>query len=702
MNQIGFQVAEYDASLPLVVDPILVYSTYLGGSGLDQAQGIAVDSSGNAYVTGSTSSPDFPMANPSQVRYGGAGSDAFVTKLSASGNALVYSTHLGGRATDVGYGIAVDSAGNAYLTGTTDSTDFPTANSFQALHAGGINDAFVTKLNPSGNALVYSTYLGGGGSDAGYGIAVDSFANAYVTGSTSSIDFPTMNSLADYGGGVIDAFVTKLNPSGKALVYSTYLGGSGDDAGYGIAVDSVGNACVTGSTSSPDFPTASPLQARYGGAESDAFVTKLNAPGSMLVYSTYLGGNGVDAGYGIALDSAGNAYVTGSTSSPDFPTASPFQVGYGGAESDAFVTKLNAAGNALVYSSYLGGNGIDAGYGIAVDSFANAYVAGSTSSSNFPLINPFPARNADKNVYAFLTKLSAATNAPLYSTYFGGGNQDICNGIAVDSSRNAYLAGWTGSTNFPTANPLQAHYAGAGDAFVSKIGEASAFSFFPQVAAGGGYSTFFTITNTGATAASGNLILTDQQGLPLTVSSELGLGSSFALTIPSGGTFFLTANPLSAGDPPRSGWARLESLGGSLTALGTFQYVAGGSLQTIAGVQQAQPLQFATIAVDNDDSQQMYTGYAAANPTSQNISINIAVVDQNGSVVDDSLSIPLGPGQQIARYLHQDLPARLKFRGSMVLRVRDGYAFVAAALLQKQGRVTVVPVIPGKAPNVPN
>ena len=334
-DEIKFAVGTYDLSRPLVIDPVLVYSTYLGGSVQDEGHGIAVDSAGSAYVTGFTTSPDFPAAFAFQSAYVSA-RDAFVTKLNPSGNALVYSTYLGGIGDEIGFGIAVDSAGSAYVTGYTGSMNFPTAFAFQSTRACcGSDDAFVTKLNPSGTALLYSTYLGGTGSDEGNAIAVDSVGSAYVAGSTTSTNFPTAFAFQNtYGGGAVDAFVTKLNATGSALLYSTYLGGNSTDDGRAIAVDSAGSAYVTGSTDSTNFPSAS-----ANAGVNDAYVTKLSPGGTGLVYSIRLGGGGSDAGIGIALDSPGSAYVTGSTGSTDFPTASAFQNAYAGG-GDAFVTKL--------------------------------------------------------------------------------------------------------------------------------------------------------------------------------------------------------------------------------------------------------------------------------------------------------------------------------------------------------------------------
>jgi hypothetical protein len=482
-NRVGFQVAGYDPRMPLFIDP-LIYSTYLGGSGSDNGSGIAVDGSGNAYVTGYTSSTDFPTMNPLQPTNaaGNGGFNVFVAKVNATGSALVYSTYLGGSGgDDQGLGIAVDSSGNAYVTGTTDSSDFPTLRPLQPAYAGGY-DAFVTKLSPTGSTLVYSTYLGGSGYDAGYGVAVDSSDNAYATGSTTSTDFPTMHPLQPAngdGGQYEDTFAAKLSSTGSALVYSTYLGGSAFDLGFGIAVDSSGSAYVTGWTNSTDFPTMNPLQPANGGSD-DAFVAKLNPAGSALVYSTYLGGSGADQGAGIAVDGSGNAYVTGTTQSTDFPTMNPLQPSYGG-NYDAFVAKLNATGSALVYSTYLGGSGRDDGSGIAVDSLGSAFLIGYTTSANFPTVNPLqPSYGGGGD--AFVTKLNASGSALAYSTYLGGSGYDYGSGIAVDRSANAYVAGSTDSSDFPTMNPLQPSYGGGsedgyfGDAFVTVIASGPALA----------------------------------------------------------------------------------------------------------------------------------------------------------------------------------------------------------------------------------
>ena len=519
-SAVGFEVAGYDRARALVLDPVLVYSTYLGGSKGDYAGAIAVDGSGNTYVTGGTHSLDFPTAgNPRQKTLPTSQTfeNAFVSKLNASGSALIYSTYLGGTgfsgfgvsAGDFSNAIAVDGAGNAYVTGMAISRDFPTAGSPLQPAIGDASscfcgDAFVAKLDPTGSTLVYSTYLGGSNPDAGTGIAVNGAGDAFVVGFTSSSDFrtagsplqPSFHGPAFTGSGETlgDAFVAKLNFAGSALVYSTFLGGSGNDLATGIAVDATGNAFVTGYTTSTDFPSAgSPFQGTNhggtsgGGSAGDAFVAKVNPAGSALIYSTYLGGSGDDAGEAIAIDGSGNAYVTGYTRSSNFPTAgNPLQGKFAGGGSfgdDAFVAKVNSAGSALIYSTYLGGSGDEAGYGIAVDAAGNAYVTGHTNSTNFPQVSPVQAGyggsgpGSDPSGDAFVAKLNPAGSALVYSSWLGGSADDVGDGIAVDSAGNAYVAGETFSSNFPTAGrPYQGAYHGGdafdGDAFIAKVGAA--------------------------------------------------------------------------------------------------------------------------------------------------------------------------------------------------------------------------------------
>jgi hypothetical protein len=369
----------------------LVFSTYLGGSGSDEGHAIAVDSSGAVYITGRTTSSNFPVtAGAFQTASGGI-TNAFITKLEASGATLSYSTYLGGHGNgingDEGNGIAIDSSGAAYVTGFTTSSNFPiTAGAFQTVLSG-IQDAFITKLEADGKALSYSTYLGGSGRETGESIAVDSSGAAFITGLTTSTNFPTTPGAFQlaYGGGLQDAFVTKLEANGAALSYSTYLGGTGSETGHSIAIDSSGAAYVTGLTSSSNFPiTAGAFQTVLAGS-SDVFVTKFEASGATLSYSTFLGGSGLDSGSSIAVDRGGTAYITGFTTSSNFPTTpGAFQPARAGGFDDAFFTKLKADGSALGYSTYLGGNRFDEGTGIAIDSLGAAYITGTTNSSNFP------------------------------------------------------------------------------------------------------------------------------------------------------------------------------------------------------------------------------------------------------------------------------------------------------------------------------
>lgn len=492
-STVGFEVGRYDPAKPLIIDPVLSYSTYLGGTvnngNEEQGFGIAVDDSGCAYITGRAESSVFPTAGSLQA-YGGGTADAFVTKLNAAGDTLVYSTFLGGSGNDEGHSIAVDSSGSAYVTGPTNSRNYPTANAFQPTPGGGISsvgDAFVTKLTPEGNALVYSTYLGGGpfqtgnGDDKGEGIAVDALGNAYVTGSTLSDNFPTLNCFQCTRRGVNDTFVTKFDPAG-GLVFSTYFGGANDDRARGIAVDSTGNVHIAGSTASTDLPTANALQPALGG-NFDAFVAKFNATGTGLIFSTYLGGSGSDnrgtvaeAIAAITLDADGNVYLAGTTSSTNFPVVNAYQSALRGT-SDAYVAKISPTGGVLLYSTYVGGadsaGRLDQAFSIALDCADNILITGLTATRDFPTTT-----GAISAVYggdpgdAFLVKLNLShppASQLLYSTYLGGDNTDRGRSLAVDREGSAYITGLTGSSNFPTASPFQSSRAGLSDAFVSKI-----------------------------------------------------------------------------------------------------------------------------------------------------------------------------------------------------------------------------------------
>jgi YVTN family beta-propeller protein len=584
-NELRFVVGQYDHRQKLVIDPVLVYSTYLGGSAIDYATGIAVDSSGSVYVAGFTGSTNFPLSTaPEQGTFGGGNYDAFVAKLTPAGDALVYSTYIGGNGDEGADGLAVDSSGNAYVVGGTQSTNFPgvSSSSIQATY-GGSADGCVVELNAAGNALVYSTYLGGTGSDGASAIALDSSGNAYVVGQTQSTNFPgvTSSSMQAANAGGSDAFVTKISPAGTAIVYSTYLGGTGSDAAYAIAVDSSGNAFVVGQTSSTSFPgvNSNSVQPTYGGGTANGFVAELNAAGTALVYSTFLGGNGYDLPVGIALDSTGNAYVTGYTSSTNFPVSSaPFQAASGGGY-DAFVTKLNPGGTTLVYSTYLGGSGLDAAAGIAVDSSGNAYVAGETTSTSFPGVNS----SSVQSVYgggagdAFVAELNPAGSALVYSTYLGGNGADVARGIKLDSRNNIYIAGYTASTNFPLgAQPVQSTYGGGTyDAFIAKFAAGAAttttVSASPVTSVLGQQVTFTVNVRPSSSSTltpSGNVTINDGSTLLATLALTSGTATFYTFSLSVGShnitatyagdnnfaastsaTLALTVNPVTGSSP---------------------------------------------------------------------------------------------------------------------------------------------------------
>ncbi|MGI8529527.1 MAG: SBBP repeat-containing protein [Geodermatophilaceae bacterium] len=499
-DRVGIEVGQHDPALPLVIDPVLSYSSFLGGGDYDSAYGIAVDADGNTYVSGLTASYDFPGASTV------AGIDAFVTKVSPDGSQIVYSTTLGGSADERANGLALDALGNAYLTGRTESPDFPTTGRAYdrtcgtdgACNPDGLGphaDAFVTKLNASGSALVYSTFLGGSGYDNGnpnrfFGdgagdIAVDGAGNAYLTGSTQSANFPvTANAFQPSNGGGIctpgtplcqDAFVTTLNAAGTRLLYSTYLGGSDIDEGFGIALDSSRAVYVTGRAVSGNFPvTPGAVRPRSRGG-GDGFVTKFRANGTGLAYSTYLGGSGTDTASAIAVRGR-EAYVTGYTSSFDFPTTpGVFQPAKSG-DFDAFVTRLTAAGSRFVYSSYLGGltDELSDG-GIAVDATGRAYVTGTTESGEFPQRRPLDG--CTRTLGMFVTVVQAAGSGLDFSTCIDGGLNDYGTDIAVDAAGAAHVTGHSASSGsfstqrFPTtAGAFQPGFeGGALDAVVVRI-----------------------------------------------------------------------------------------------------------------------------------------------------------------------------------------------------------------------------------------
>jgi hypothetical protein len=470
-NSFTFRLSDtYNPLYAVVIDPVLEYSTYLGGAFTDVCKDIAVDGSGKALVTGLTLSSDFPFENPFGGTYGNGNYDVFITKLDEDGDELEYSTYLGGEGSEQAYGIAVDNSGNAYLTGFTDSRDFPTLSAFQPELSGRLQDAFIAKLSANGNMLIYSTYLGDpDGKDWGRAIAIDAGGNAYIAGSTDhGPGFPLISPFQSEAG---PCFVAKIGRTGSDLLFSTYLGKGKYTFVTGIAVDGDGQANVCGYTDGRSFPLQNPYQI-YQGDPFDAFVTKFTPSGSELVFSTCLGGAGWDQCYAIALDNDDNIYLTGETTSMDFPTIGAVQENHGG-RFDSFVSNLASSGESLLFSTFIGGSNPDYGRDIALDTDGNIVVCGQTGSIDFPVRNPLQANAGDVDV--FVAKISTTVPELLYSTYLGGSGREDANGIAVDGSGAAYIGGYTKSDDFPTANAHDNTFAGgvtdavAYDAFVAKL-----------------------------------------------------------------------------------------------------------------------------------------------------------------------------------------------------------------------------------------
>ena len=499
-STVTFAVGARDVTAPLVIDPVISYSTYIGGSDYEEVDAIAVDSSGEAYLFGITFSTDFPLRH-CNVQCAPAGDlDDYVAKLNRTGTALLWSTYIGGTGDDEAFGMTVDKLGNVYVAGPTLSTDFPTTpGAFQETPPGGDHDGFVAKIDSTGSRLVFSTYLGGSGHDAALTPAVDAAGDVYVVGDTNSTDLPVTDDAyqkVNHGGdctifnefdpgdcdeGGLDMFVAELNPTGSGLRYLTYLGGTGDEVGVGLAVDRSGGAYVAMETTSADYPvTSGAYQTAFAGGDgldgvnSDAAVTKLNSTGSALVYSTYLGGTGDDCFFFqcfVALDEDGHAYVASNSDSVDFPTTpGAFQENLRGVF-DETVTKFNADGTALAYSTYIGGSDLDSTVNnrtIAVRPNGEAYVSGFTYSSDYPTVDPVQGAYAGA-ADATLSVLNRSGTRLVFSTYLGGAEDDAAD-MNIDRSGAAYVAGVTCSTDYPvTEGAFQGSLAGVCDGMVTKF-----------------------------------------------------------------------------------------------------------------------------------------------------------------------------------------------------------------------------------------
>lgn len=477
----------------------LVWSTFLGGVDYDRGYSIAVDTEGHAYVTGTTWSGDFPITAGAYDESHSDYSDAFVIKVNRSGSTLDYATFLGGGDDEIGYGIAVDDLGYTYVTGWTRSIDFPNTSAAVDMKALGSEDVFITKVEPTGEGIVYSTLFGGSDDDHAYDIAIDSAGNSYVVGKTLSEDFPATAGAYDvtYNDvGFEDAFVAKLNAGGSDLVYSTFLGGNLYDRAYGIAVDEYGHVYTTGWTLGEGFPATTGAYDISHNGTRDVFVTKLNAAGSDLEYSTFLGGDAEEWGNGIAIDEDGNAYINGRTCGADFPsTPGSYSPAYNGGGADVFVAKLNATGSDLIYSTFLGGSGAEGGErGTAVDDAGNVYVNGFTNSPDFPTTTDAYDLTYNGRSDIFTAILNADGNDLLYSSFLGGSDDEWGQGItslARDDSVHLFVTGYTGSVNFPTtAGAYDPDFNGREDVIVAEFILGSGTAVLPQVSGDGMPGTY--------------------------------------------------------------------------------------------------------------------------------------------------------------------------------------------------------------------
>ncbi len=474
-GKVGFGLDDYDVERALIIDPVLDWGTYLGGTGTDRAYAIAVDAAGNSYITGATASANFPTTVGAYDTTKSGGNDVFVTKLSADGSSLIYSTFIGGSSNDQGNDIVINAAGEAFITGETNSNNFATTGGVWDDKFDGASDAFITKLNASGNALVYSTYVGGNENDRARGITIDAAGNAYITGESDKEEgFPRNGSAyQDKPTGALDAFVVKMNPTGTNYVYGTFLGGDNNDGGNDIAIDAAGNAYITGYTWSNNFPTAGgPYDSTYNGGQ-DAFFAKFNTNGTALPYSTYLGGGGSDEGHGIVLDAAENIYMVGDTYSNTFPTsAGAYDQTHNGGM-DAFVTSFDA-GLTLAFSTFFGGAGNDSGKDITLNSLGEIHIVGQAASGNLPFTGNAYQSTLDGASDAYLARFDSNATSLVYATYLGGAGNELGEGIAVDGADNMYIAGYTSSGDFDTTTGAYDEVAnGVDDAFVVKFDENS-------------------------------------------------------------------------------------------------------------------------------------------------------------------------------------------------------------------------------------
>ncbi|MFN0206640.1 MAG: SBBP repeat-containing protein [Planctomycetota bacterium] len=488
-NRIGFDISRTDASRKLVIDPGFTFATFLGGSGIDSAQDIAVDASGNSFVTGFASSTNFPITAGAFDIIANGNFDAFITKIKADGSGLLFSTYLGGNNADQGTGIAIDGTGNVYVSGSTLSINFPvsvTAHDKTWGFGAQVGDGFVTKLSSDGDLVIASTFVGGSGDDLALRVGIDTQLNVYVTGWTrsSSLDFPTNNGFQTvYGGNagldLGDAFLIRYNSTLSGVAYGTYLGGSSNDGASGLAVDAVtGKAYICG-LARAGFPTkalsgSNALKPTIK-ANGDAFIACIDttlAANASLIFSGFHGGAGIDSALDVAVGPANSIFACGYTESPDLPSfAGSFDVNYNnsqGKPGDGWVMKLNSTGTQFAYSTFLGGNSQDAALSLAIDAAGSAYVCGRTFSSDFPRINGGFDMTYNGKTDGFAAKFNPGGTAITMATFIGGTNDDVVNAIALLATNDVYLCGTTLSPFIPVSSGFDTSI-NVQDAFVVRI-----------------------------------------------------------------------------------------------------------------------------------------------------------------------------------------------------------------------------------------
>jgi hypothetical protein len=468
---IGFMAGNYDKSKQLIIDP-LVYCTYIGGNVTDYSPTLIIDSIGNSYITGFTSSLDYPTTPGAYNSINNDNDDSFITKLNSSGSDLVYSTYLGGNQNDFGDYLAIDNYGNTYITGLTLSSDFPTTNNAYNRNSNGDDDGYITKLNSTGSTLIYSTYIGGSAYDCAIAIIVDLEGNSIITGNTYSTNYPTTMGAYNvgYNGGSTDIILTKMNKGGSAFVFSTYMGGSQDENSFNLVTDSYGNYFITGNTNSSDFPVTNSVYDKIFNGIFDIFLSGVNYNGSALIHSTFIGGSDYDCGTYLSSDNNGDFYIAGSTSSTDYPTTiGAYDRSYGGIE-DAFIIKMKSDATAPVFSTYLGGSAQDASYAVIPDRLGNTFIVGSTSSSDFPITNEALFKSLNGSGDGFYVKLNYLGSSLIYSTFFGGSDSDSFMHLALDSNGYVYLDGSTYSSDNPvTDGAFDRNLKGTSDIFIAKM-----------------------------------------------------------------------------------------------------------------------------------------------------------------------------------------------------------------------------------------